>query len=97
MEDVSGELFASVERIEALLAILVRWGLSDRLAAILKGEKERTIYCLTGLQSQSEITKAAKVSARDVSNLWKRLEEQGVIRKVGASYVKVFEDSISDS
>jgi Mn-dependent DtxR family transcriptional regulator len=97
MTEGEKELVAGVKRVEDLLTILVRWNLAERLSGALKSEKERAIYGLTGLKTQPEIAKVAKVSARTVTNLWTRLEEQGLLRKVGQSYGKMLEDKVSDS
>lgn len=76
-----------IKKIREMMEFLVK----DKVASKIKSlsDTERKIYELTGEKGQSAIVSLLKVAPNTVSNLWKKLEVQGVLVKVGKGYRKV--------
>jgi len=77
-----------IKRIRELLEFLARREVSKELQGLDK--KEREIYDLTGILRQTQIKDKLKVAPNTISDTWKKLENQGILRKKGKGYEKVF-------
>jgi len=76
-----------LEEIKDLLRFLVKQKISEKLIKMSKTEKK--IYELTGEKGQTAIVKSLNVAPNTVSNLWKKMELEGILIKAGKSYKKV--------
>lgn len=76
-----------IKRISEMMRFLVKQKISERIQKLSSLEKK--IYDLTGVKGQTEIVKTLKTAPNTVSNLWKKLEFEGIIIKEGKGYRKV--------
>ena len=76
-----------IRKIREMLEFLVKDKISNKIKDISSNEKR--ILELTGVKGQTEIVKLLKVAPNTVSNVWKKLEEQGILVKEGKGYKKV--------
>jgi len=76
-----------IKKIREMLEFLVKQKVSERLKHL--SDNERKIYDLTGIKGQTEIVKFLNTAPNTVSNLWKKLESEGLLIKEGKSYRKV--------
>lgn len=76
-----------IKKIREMLEFLVKQKISDRVSKLNTTEKK--IYDATSLKTQTEIVKSLNVAPNTVSNLWKKLENEGILVKDGKSYRKV--------
>jgi len=77
-----------IKRIRELLEFLAKREVSKDLESLDKKEKE--IYELTGVLGQTQIKDKLNVAPNTISDTWKKLENQGILRKKGKGYEKVF-------
>ncbi len=82
------EILASLQRIESLLALLVKLGQAPLLIAELKDDKLRRLYEMTGEQTREQIARATDLSTGTVSGTWARWEQLGLLVKDGSRYRK---------
>jgi predicted ATPase len=76
-----------IKKIREMLEFLVKQKIKDRMSKL--DATERKIYELTGVKGQKEMVKILKVGEHTVSNLWKTLEEEGILIKEGKVYKKI--------
>jgi Mn-dependent DtxR family transcriptional regulator len=76
-----------IKRIREMMEFLVRQKISERIQKL--SLQERKIYDLTGTKGQTEIVKTLKTAPNTVSNLWKKLESEGILIKESKGYRKV--------
>ena len=76
-----------IKKIKEMLEFLVKQKIMKRIESLNPTEKK--IYDLTSVKGQTEIVKSLKVAPNTVSNLWKRLEKEGILIKDGKGYRKV--------
>ena len=76
-----------IKKIREMLEFLVKQKVSERLNKL--NGIERKIYDLTGEKGQTEIVKILNTAPNTVSNLWKKLESEGILVKEGKGYRKV--------
>jgi len=76
-----------IRKIRVMLEFLIKQKISERVSKLSSQEKK--IYELTGIKGQTEIVKTLNTAPNTVSNLWKKLESEGVLIKNGKMYRKV--------
>ncbi len=76
-----------IKKIRHLLEFLVKQKIIEKIDKLNK--IERKIYKLTGEKGQTEMVKSLKVAPNTISNLWKKLEFEGLLIKEGKGYAKV--------
>jgi len=76
-----------IKKIRELLEFLVKQKVESRINKLSPAEKK--IYESTGHKGQTAIVKSLKVAPNTVSNLWKKLESEGILIKKGKGYQKV--------
>ncbi len=76
-----------ITKIREMMEFLVKQNVSERIEKLSSIEKE--IYDMTGVKGQTEIVKILKTGSHTVSNLWKKLEAEGILIKDGKGYRKV--------
>jgi Mn-dependent DtxR family transcriptional regulator len=76
-----------ITKIREMMEFLVKQKISEKISKL--ASTERKIYELTGVQGQTEIVKTLNTAPNTVSNLWKKLESEGVLIKDGKKYRKV--------
>lgn len=76
-----------ITKIREMMEFLVKQKIAERIEILSPVESK--IYDLTGVKGQTEIVKALKVSSVTISNLWKKLEAEGILIKDGKGYRKV--------
>lgn len=75
-----------IKKIREMLEFLVKQKIESRISKLSTVEKK--IYEATGEKGQTEIVKSLKVAPNTVSNLWKKLENEGILIKKGKVYQK---------
>ena len=76
-----------IKKIREMLEFLIKQKILDVLNKLNADEKK--IYNLTGEKGQTEIVKILNTAPNTVSNLWKKLESEGILVKEGKGYRKV--------
>ena len=78
-----------LKRIEALLEVLAKNALADKLAKIYKDKKLAFLYENTGDIARPELEKKTGFSGGKISSLWSQWEREGLLIKDGKSYRRV--------
>ncbi|MEK6963930.1 MAG: hypothetical protein AABX70_05870 [Nanoarchaeota archaeon] len=76
-----------IKKIREMLEFLVKQKISERVSHLTGTEKK--VYDLTGIKGQSELVKTLNVAPNTISNVWKKLESEGMLIKEGKKYRKV--------
>jgi len=76
-----------IKRIREMMEFFVKQNILERIQKL--SQLEKNIYDLTGIKGQTEIVKTLKTAPNTVSNLWKKLESEGILIKEGKGYRKV--------
>lgn len=83
------EELQTLQRIEDLLETLVKLGVSDRLATLLKDPGHKMAYENAGRLTVRELSKLTGFSAGKISGLWSQWEEAGLLVKHGKTYRRI--------
>ena len=77
------------ERVERLLAALVKLQMAPILETELRDDFHRRLYALTGKATSRQIQKKLRCGANRISDTWARWERMGIIAKDGATYRRI--------
>ncbi len=79
----------TLRRIEALLEVLAKNALADKLAKIYKDKKLAFLFENTGSIPRPEHERRTGFSGGKISGLWNQWEREGLLVKDGKSYRRV--------
>jgi len=89
--DLEFDILATLQRMEALLRILVKLELRSIMDTELTTDMLRKLYEMTGATNAREITRATGLGLGTVSRTWSRWEQLGLVIKDGKYYRKSLE------